>query len=363
VRLSLASISIAKEKKMVEVQGNSVRLYLEGLMFLALDEEQQRLDAGILNVDDGHNLRVRTFSRKPTITIATSDEIWEAGKTASIPDIDLRLYEKGEITILCPRKGSKNITSSMVPENKEMWMPFTLIPEFEAIVGSKVKLDRGKVKPVISITGGNFFSVLRPDHVEDAKPLNKRADTRGFIPTYRLEKNQVFSCKRNAKAHSHIQSVNDLVSEGFTAKDLAIRTYTAATIIKLDKDDELVCVLKGEQGEQFILFKVQYNPDCEAKIVIENAVTRHADGSMVHSQSEANKIAHIHPFHFLHFYEAIKDTIEKKQFLLANKDMLVEYLTDKDEIVRLAGIDPENPTGGDFPTCPAVRISNGLFND
>jgi hypothetical protein len=348
---------------MVEAQGNSVRLYLEGLMFLTLDEKQKRLEAGILNVNDGHNLRVRTFSRKPTITTATSDEIWEAGDAKSFPDTDLRIYEQGEITILCSRDGSKNITSPMVPENSEIWMPFNLLPEFEDIVGSRVKLDRSKVKPVLSITGANFYSVLKPDHVEDAKPLEKRADKRGFIPTYRLEKNQVLNCKKNAKALSNIQSVTDLVSLGFTANDFAIRTYTAATIINLDKNEELVCVLKGEQGEQRILFRVRYNPDCEAKVVIENAVTRHDDGLMLHSQSEEDKIAHVHPFHFLHFYEAIKETNEKKQFLLADKDMLVEYLTGKDEIEHVAGAEVENPTGGNHPTCPAVTLSNGLFTD
>jgi hypothetical protein len=346
---------------MLEVIGNSVRLYLEGLMFLTLNEEQKRLEAGILNVNDGHNLRIRTFSRKPTITSATSDEIWEVGKVDSIPDPDLRIYEQGEITILCHQNGPKNITSPMVPENSEMWMPFNLIPEFEDIVGSKVKLDRNKVKPVLSITGGKFYSVLKPDHVEDSKSPQKRADTRGLISTYRLEKDQVFSCKRKAAAHSHIHSVNDLVKLGLTAKDLAIRTYTAATMITLNKGEELLCVLKGKQSEERVLFRVQYAPDYEAKVVIENAVTQHDEGLMIHSHSEVEKIAHAHPFHFLHFYEAIKEINEKKQFLLADKDMLVEYLADK---VELEGeVDPENPTGGNHPTCPAMLMSNGLFND
>jgi hypothetical protein len=340
---------------MVEVQGKSVRLYLEGLMFLALNEEQNRLEAGILNVDDKHNLRVRTFSRKPTKLGACSDQVWKVGEAESIPDIDLRLYDRGEITILSSGGETKNIVSPMVPRNREMWMPFNLIPEFEDIVGSRVRLDKSKVKPVFGITGGNFFSVLRPDHVEDAKPLEKRVDTRGFIQTYRLEKDQVLNGK--AKSRRSIESVDKLVNLVAAAKDLAIRSYTAATMITLNKGEELVCVLKSEPGEQRELLRVKYAPNREAKVVIENAVTQHDDGSHVHSHNAAEKDHPIHFFHFLRFYEAIKEINEKKQFLLANEEMLVEFFNNETES------DLGNPTGGDFPTCPAVLMSRGLFTD
>jgi hypothetical protein len=340
---------------MVEVQGKSVRLYLEGLMFFALNEEQNRLEAGILNVDDNHNLRVRTFSRRPTKTGVCSDEVWKTGEAESIPDIDLRLYDQGEITILSPGGETKNIASPMVPRNREMWMPFNLIPEFEDIVGSKVTLDRSRVKPVLSITGGNFFSVLRPDHVEDAKPLEKRVDTRGFIQTYRLEKDQVVMAKN--KSHRNIESVDDLVNLVAAAKDLAIRAYTAATIITLNKGEELVCVLKSEQGEQRELFRVKYVPNREAKVVIENAVTQHEDDSHVHSHSGVEESNPRHFFHFLHFYDAIKEIDEKRQFLLVNEEMLVEFLNNE------TGPQTANPTGGDHPTCPAVTMSEGLFID
>jgi hypothetical protein len=344
---------------MVEVQGNSVRLYLEGLMFFALDKEQNRLEVGLLNVDDQHNLRVRAFSRKSTKKASSSYKVWEIGDAESIPDIDLRLYDHGEITLLSSGAESQNITSPMVPENHEMWMPFNLIPEFEDIVGSKVTLDRSKVKPVLSITGANFFSVLRPDHVEDAKPPEKRVDRRGFVQTYRLEKDQVFNGKTNAKTRRHIQSVDDVIKLGVEAKDLSIRTYTAATMITLNKGEELVCVLKSEQGEHRELFRVKYAPNREAKIVLANAVTQRDDSSHVHCHSEGEKSNPMHFFHFLCYYEAVKEINEKKQFLLANEDMIVEFLNDETEIE----IDPENPTGGNHPTCPAVVMSGGLFTD
>ncbi len=347
---------------MVEVQGNIVRLYLEGLMFFAHNEEQKQLEAGILNVDDVHNLKVRTFSRKSAKPGACFDEVWKEGEPEYIPDSDLRLYEQGELTILSHGGESKNIVSPMVPRNREVWMPLNLIPDFEDIVGSRVKLDRSKVKPVLSIAGGNFFSVLRPDHVEAAKPLEKRADTRGFIPTYRLEKDQLRHFK--AKASREIVSVEDLINLGVAAKDLGIRSYTAATMITLNKDEELVCVLKSEQGEQRELFRVKYAPNREAKVVLVNGVTKHEDSSHLHSHSGGGDSDLVNFFHFLHYYEAIKKISEKKQFLLANEEMLVEFSKNdtENEVETLQG-EEENPTGGNDPTCPAVTMSRSLFTD
>jgi hypothetical protein len=348
---------------MVEVQGNNVRLYLEGLMFFALNEEQKRLEAGILNVDDTHNLKVRRFSRKSAKPGACSEEVWKEGEPDYIPDSDLRIYEQGELTILCPEGESKNIVSPMVPRNREVWMPLNLIPDFEGIVGSRVKLDRSKVKPVLSITGGNFFSVLRPDHVEAAKPLEKRVDTRGFIPTYRLEKDQLRDI--NTKVCREIVSVEDLATLGIAAKDLGIRAYTAATMITLNEGEELVCVLKSEQGEQRELFRVKYAPNREAKVVLENGVTHHEHSSHVHSHSGGEESDLENFFHFLHYYEAIKKINEKKQFLLANEEMLVEFLKNDtvNEVEILQGEEDENPTGGHDPDCPAVTLSRGLFTD
>jgi hypothetical protein len=342
---------------MIEVQGNSVRLYLEGLMLFALNEEQNRLEAGILNVDDEHNLRVRAFSRKSTKKDACPEGVWKRVKAESIPDPELRAYDQGEIAILCAGGESKNIVSPTMPANREMWMPFNLIPEFEEIVGSEVTLDRSKVKPVLSITGGNFYSVLRPDHVEDAKPIERRVDTRGFIQTYRLEKDQVLIGK--TKSHKHIESAHDLANLVAVAKDLAIRAYTAATMITLNKGEELVCMLKSEQGEQRELFRVKYAPNREAKVVLENAVTQHDDGSHLQSHSGGETSGHVHGFHFLHYYEAIKEISEKKQFLLANEEMLVDFLNNETETEPESG----NPTGGQDPTCPAVIMSRGLFTD
>jgi hypothetical protein len=348
---------------MVEVQGNSVRLYLEGLMLFALNEEETRLEAGILNVDDGHNLKVRTFSRKSAKPGACFDEVWKEDEPEYIPDSDLRLYEQGEITILCPEGKPKNIVSPMVPRNREMWMPLSLIPDLEDIVGSRVKLDRSKVKPVLSITGGNFFSVLRPDHVEDEKPLEKRADTRGFIQTYRLKKDQLRNLK--TKASREIVSVEDLINLGVAAKDIGIRAYTAATMITLNKGEELVCVLKSEQGEQRELFRVKYAPNRDAKVVLENGVAQHEEGSHVHSHSGEEKSDPMDFFHFLHYYEAIKKINEKKQFLLANEEMLVEFLKNDTEIEIETSHESwdSDTTGGGDPTCPAVTMSRELFTD
>ena len=352
---------------MVEVQGNSVRLYLEGLMFLAFDKKEYCLEAGILNVDDGHNLRIRTFSRNPTMTSATSDEIWDTGEAESIPDSELRLYDRGEITALRHGNKAKRITSALVPENIEMWMPLNLIPEFEDIVGCRVKLDRSKVRPVISIPGGNFFSVLQPDHVEDAKPPQKQARTRGFIQTYRLGKEVVSNPK--IESCGEFKSLHDLLNSGVAHKNLAIRAYTAATMITLNEDEELIGILKRGRAEQRMIFRVKYDPNREAKVVIENAVTQHDDNTLVHSHVDMDKSDPSHFFHFLHFYDAIRNVDEEKQYVLVDSDMLDEFFNmdakAKPEAASEADPEPDpgNPTGGNHPTCPAVLMSSGLFND
>jgi hypothetical protein len=332
-------------------------------------------------VDDSHNLRVRTYSRKSTKTGAYSDAVWEKVKAEYIPDKELQRYEQGEITILGAGGESKNIASPIVPGSREIWAPFDLIPDIEEILGSKVKLDRNKVRPVLSITGGNFYSVLRPDHLEEEKPADKRADTRGFIPTYLFEKDQVVMA--TTKACGKIESLEDLLKLGVEANDLSVRAYTAATMITLNKGEELVCVLKNKQGEQRELFRVKYAPNREAKVAIENAATQYGTGSHVHSHAR-NDLKHY--FHFLHFYEAMKVINQKKQFLLASEDMLVDFVNNEigsspsprcaDAVFqqnvqfpfvrasmlvsrpsRLRGI----VTGGDHPTCPAGRKSGGLF--
>jgi hypothetical protein len=330
---------------MVEAQGNSVRLYLEGLMIFAFDEEQNRFEAGILNVDDGHNLKVRTYSRESPNPGDCSDESWIKMGDETIPDTDLRRYEQGKITILGPGGKPKNISSPLVPRNSELWMPFNLIPDIEDILESKVKLIRSKVKPVLSITGGHFFSVLKPAHLE-----NRRTEDCGFTRTYRLEKDQVMKGKKNACGK--IGSLEGLTEFRVAVKELAIRAYTAATIITLNEGEELNCVLKGKQTESKILFKIKYAPDREAKVAIENAVTQHSHNSGEHSHHGADNDP-MRFFHFLHFYDAIKNSEEIKTFFLANEEKIMEFMKD--------GVGIQTFTGATDPFCPAVRIPGGLI--
>jgi hypothetical protein len=322
---------------MIEVQGNSLRLYLEGLMFFALNEEQNRFEAGILNIDDGHTLSVRGFSRRSTKNSDCSDEVWEEEEPELIPDKELQLYEQGEVTILGPGDKPQNISSPLVPRNRESWMPFSLIPDIEDILERKVRLIRSKVKPVLGITGANFFSVLRPDHLEPA------IDEYGFIRTYRLEKDQVLMVK--TKSTGNIESLEDLIKLGAAVKELAIRAYTAATIITLNKGQELVCVLKGDQAQQRLLFRVKYDPDREAKVAIQNAVSEHVHGSEVHPHHGDRGDDPKDSFHFLHFYDAIKNIKVKEKYFLASEEAVVKFLS---EI--------QARTGGDDPFCPAIRI-------
>jgi hypothetical protein len=283
----------------VEVEGSRVRLYLEGLMFFALNKEQKRLEAGILNVGDGHNLRLRTFSRKSRTGGADSAETWEKAKAETISDRELEGYEEGEISIVGAGGESRNVTTPIVAGNREIWTPFELIPDVEEVVGSRVRLDRSKVKPALSITGGKFYSVLRPDHAEE-----KRAGARGFIPTYLIEKDQVMMAK--AKGCGRIGSLEDMVKMGVAVNDLSVRSYTAATMITLNRGEELVCVLKGERGERKELFRVKYAPNREAKVVLENAVRQYDKGTPVHSHTGEKKNDLKQIFHILHFYEAMK---------------------------------------------------------
>jgi hypothetical protein len=337
----------------VEVEGSSVRLYLEGLMFLSLNKEQKRLDAGILNLNDGHNLNVRTFNRKNTKASVNSAEVWEKVNAETIPDGALQHFERGELTIQLPEGDSKKLSSPMMmPRNREIWMPFNLIPDIEELLGSKVTLDRSKVKPVLSITGANFYSVLRPDHVEEAMPPKKRADARGFVSSYLFEKDQVVMAK--ARASGKIESLDEMLKLGIVARDLSVRSYTAATVINLNKGEELVCLLKGDRGEKKELFRVKYAPDREAKVVLENAATQYVNGSQVHHHNRVKKGDPIQSFHFLHYYEAMKVS-DEKQFLLASEDKLVDFVNNV--------IDPPPPpTGGNFPNCPAVILSRELFS-
>ncbi len=321
-------------------------------MFLALNEQQKRLEAGILNLNDGHSLSVRTFSRESTKAEVNSDEVWEKVKVETIPDTELQRYDRGELTVLCDGGESKNIVTPTVPGSREIWMPFNLIPDIEEIVGSKVTLDRSKVRPVLSITGGKFYSVLRPDHVEEEKPPKKRVDTRGFIPSYVFEKDQVVTAK--TKARGKIESLEEVLRLGVAANDLSVRSYTAATMITLNKGEELVCVLKSGQGERRELFRVKYAPNCEAKVVIANDAAQYINGSHEHAHTGEKKSDHRHSFHFLHYYGAMEVINEKKQFLLANEEMLVDFVNNQ------IG-PPPPPTGGADPECPAVRKSGGLF--
>jgi hypothetical protein len=240
----------------------------------------------------------------------------------------------------------------MMPRNREIWMPFNLIPDIEELMGSRVTLDRSKVKPVLSITGANFYSVLRPDHVEEAKPIKKRVDTRGFVPSYLFEKDQVVMSK--ARASGKIESLVELLKLGVVAKDLSVRSYTAATVINLNKGEELVCLLKGDRGEKKELFRVKYAPDREAKVVLENAATQYVNGSQVHHHNKLKNGDPIQSFHFLHYYEAMKVGNEK-QLLLANEEMLVDFMN------NVIG-PPPPPTGGNDPGCPAVILPRELFS-
>lgn len=352
---------------MIEVQGNSVRLYLEGLMFFALDEKQKRLEAGVLNVNDGHNLKVRTFRRNTAKPGACCEESWKENEPVYISDSALRRYDYGDLKISSSNGEARDITSPIVPRNREIWMPFDLIPDFEEIVGSKVTLDRNKVRPVFRITGGNYFSVLTPDHVQAAKPLEKRASTRGFISTYRFEKGQLEKVKTDP--NDGIVSVKDLISRGVVAKDLGIRAYTAATMITLNDGEQLVCTLKSEKDEQFELFRVNYEPGLEAKVILVNGVSGE-EGSHVHPQSESENSDSMPFFHFLNYYKAIAEIDEKKQFVLANEEMLVEFFNnDRKDVNDRNDIEMTNQTshgpevfntGGDDPGCPAVFLSTGL---
>jgi hypothetical protein len=77
-------------------------------MFLSLNKEQKRLDAGILNLNDGHNLNVRTFSRKNTKATVNSVEIWEKVNAETISDGELQRFERGELTVQLPEGDSKD---------------------------------------------------------------------------------------------------------------------------------------------------------------------------------------------------------------------------------------------------------------
>jgi len=354
---------------MVEVEGERVQLYMEGLMIFTLDEKKKKLEAGILSVNDGHQLRVRAFSRK-TYAGSRAPASWKKGGNESLPDQELRRYNTGLISFNSKSGAIASAPPSVALQNSEMWMPFELIPDIEEILGREVFLSRKSVKPVLSITGADFFSVLKPEHVESVRPASRQVAGRGFIPTLRIEKDQVSTVKRQVSGSIKNAAV---ASDGLgsVAKNLAIRAYTAATIITLNEGQELVCVLKGRQGSRE-LFKVKYAPGQEAKVIVENAVLPHdthptaeqgTDHAAGHGTDHEEDPAHF--FHFLHYYQALNPVAGEKQFVLANKEMLLDFLDNRGLTVETelpSKLDTQGPpTGGGNPNCPSMRKHRPMF--
>jgi hypothetical protein len=101
-----------------------------------------------------------------------------------------------------------------------------------------------------------------------------------------------------------------------------------------------------------VLFRVKYSPDSEAKVVIENTPNRldHAEMQPHHHpggvESDLSGV-----FHFLHFYDAIKENRSKKKYFLTSEATILKFLN-KIQV----------NTGGDNPLCPSVGRPGGLFD-
>ena len=328
---------------MALVKGDSVYLYLEGLLILTLDKQRKRLQIGILSVNDAHSLKVTTFKR-------SSSSNWQWDAEESISDDELRRYDTGQIR-LNPQGGQIRSSSPSVDlQIKEFWMPFELIPNLEELIG-KVTIDRDQVKPVLTVTGGEYFSVLKPDHVESKMPTARRVLSRGLITSLRLEKDQVHEARKMVTPPVKREDIDRL---GLSTQNLDIKAYSLGTVIQLNEGEELVCFLGEDEEKGRTLFKVQYEEGVEAKVLIQNAVedthNDHSHPGDQHPVVDDDDPANF--FHFLHYYHALSRHDDPKEYLIANMEMLLDYLNRE----------PRGAvsTGGGNPLCPAVRLSEEM---
>ncbi|MBS1790197.1 MAG: hypothetical protein JST85_20905 [Acidobacteria bacterium] len=322
---------------MALVKGESVQLYLEGLLIFTLDEEQKRLQVGILSVNDMHSLKVTTYRRD-------SSASWQKNSEEYISDDELRLYDIGQIRLNTQDGQIRSSPPSVDLQVEEFWMPFELIPDLEELIG-RVVIDRDKVKPVLTVTGGEYFSVLKPDHVETKMPSARRVLSRGLITSLRLEKDQVHEARRTVTRPVKREDIDRL---GLSIQNLDIKAYSLGMVIQLDAEEELVCFLGEENGDTRELFRVEYEEGVEAKVLIQNAVEdTHNDHHQVADDDDPASF-----FHFLHYYHALSDHEDDKEYLIANMEMLLDYLNQV----------PRGPvsTGGGNPLCPAVRLAEEL---
>lgn len=325
---------------MVLVKGDSVQLYLEGLLIFTLDREQKRLQVGILSVHDEHSLKITPYQR-----VSLGD--WQMGTSEPINDDELRRYETGQIRLNTQGGEIRSSSPSVDLQTKEFWMPFELIPDLEDLIG-EVDIDPSQVKPVLTVTGGEYFSVLKPDHVETRMPTARRVLNRGLITSLRLDKDEVHEARKMVTPPVKREDIDRL---GLSIQNLDIKAYSLGTFIQLNEGEELVCFLGEDEETGKTLFKVQYEEGVEAKVLIQNAVedthTGHSDPGDQNPVADDDDPANF--FHFLHYYHALSRHYDPKEYVIANIEMLLDYLNKQ----------PRGAvsTGGGNPLCPAVRLS------
>jgi len=324
---------------MTTVKGKSVRLYVEGLIILTFNDQERFLETGIHSQSHGHILEIRVYRKS-----ASSD--WERIELRRHEHGEIRYFETGRISIESNGdiiNSEVKLATSYFDNDGEAWSPFNAIPNLEAeILGRPVTLDYNALKPAVKITAGDFYSVFNPLHLKDEQPDSAKDNLQSYV----AEKDRVQHVRDNP--HGRIDDLKHLEQRmGTRAENLGVRTYTAAAMLPLNKNQALIGQLEKEGAQPDIkgLFRVEYDPEYEIKIVVRNVPEddRQAD-SEDQNQHSMGQDDPAHTFHFLHFYNAIK-TRFASQNILGTELMMVKY-ANKDRIGII--------TGAQNPNCPML---------
>ncbi|HKX29831.1 MAG TPA: hypothetical protein VJ302_19225, partial [Blastocatellia bacterium] len=178
------------------------------------------------------------------------------------------------------------------------------------------------------------------------QPSPGKTDRPDFQPTFRPNYKQLQEVRQDPH-HGPIENIRDLerVLQG-PIPNLAVRAYTAATVISLSHSQKLIMELTGESGTQRLI-EVTHDSSYEAKIVLNNNI----DHAMTASKDHDGPTPSEHYFHFRHFYQAIKGGGELEKVVLANEKLMVEYVNERKSLLF---------TGGSHPNCPVIRLQGRL---
>ncbi|HKX30177.1 MAG TPA: hypothetical protein VJ302_20980, partial [Blastocatellia bacterium] len=264
---------------MITLKAEAIWFYFEGLLMVTYDRENKRFQAGVLNAPH-HKLEIHYFDRR------AGDQDWGRGQKKEYDRKGLAPFDHGNITVTGGGAPAQ-VSSIPIPEG-EIWLPFEVIPDLETeILKYPVEIELEALRPVINLNGTEFYSVLNPSPLPPGHPRNQKQPSPGktdhpdFQPTFRPNYKRLQDV-RNDPHHGPIENIRDLerVLQG-PIPNLAVRAYTAATVISLSHSQKLIMELTGESGTQRLI-EVAHDSNYEAKIVLNNNIDHSMTASKDH---------------------------------------------------------------------------------